>query len=138
VQSLQSIIDSSSNKIITADVLIKDAIEVTIDVQASINLAPEYKQTPNTEQQAINEVVTAITDYINDNKMGTKLEKSDIVQVAHNVTGVDNVILSSVIITRSLNPVYGISPAQVENTSALANQYLSAGTITISSVAPGV
>jgi len=134
IQSLQALIDLPSNKIITADVLVKEAIKVSIDVQASINLESQFKETPNTETQTINSVITAVTDYINNFKMGTKLEKSDIVQIIHNVTGVDNVILSSVQITRSINPVYGIAPEQVENTSALANEYLAAGTITIQSL----
>lgn len=134
IQSLQSLIDEPSNKIITADVLVKEAVKVTIDVQASINLEPQYKETPNTETQTINSVITALTNYLNNFKMGTKLEKSDIVQIIHNVTGVDNVILNSVVITRSINPVYGINPEEVENTSALANEYLSAGSITIQSV----
>lgn len=134
IQDLQTIIDQPSNKIITADVLVKAAIKVTIDVESSINLAPEYKTTPNTESQTLNSVITAVTEYLNNVKMGTKLEKSDIVQIIHNVTGVDNVILSSVKITRSINPVYGISDEQVENTTALANEYLSAGTINITSL----
>ncbi len=135
INDLQTLIDDPSNKIITADVLVKEAIKVTIDIQADINLEPSFKSTPNTETQTVNSVIQAVTQSINNVKMGTKLEKSDIVQIIHNVSGVDNVILNSVTITRILNPVYGIAPVEVENTTALANEYLSAGTITINSVA---
>ena len=134
IQDLQTLIDQPENKIITADVLVKDAIKVTIDVEASIDLEPEYKATPNTETQTVNSIITAVTDYINDFKMGTKLEKSDIVQIIHNVEGVDNVVLNSVQLTRSINPIYGINPTIIENTTAQANEYLSAGDITISSL----
>jgi len=135
VTDLQTVFDEPSNKIITADVLAKAAIKVTIDVEASVNLDPAYKTTTNVETQTINSIITAVTDSVNTVKMGTKLEKSDIVQTIHNVAGVDNVLLNSIILTRSINPIYGIEPSQVENTQALANEYLAAGTVTINSVA---
>ncbi len=134
IQDLQTLIDDPENKIITADVLVKEAIKVTIDVEADVNLDDDYKATPNTETQTTNNIISAITNYINNFKMGTKLEKSDIIQIAHNVEGVDNVIVSSVKLTRSINPVYGIEPTEIENTTASANEYLSTGTVTIRSL----
>ena len=135
INDLQTIIDDPANKIITADVLVKSAIKVTIDIQVDVNLEPSYKTTPNTELQTLATIETAIINSINSTKMGTKLEKSDIVQTIHNVAGVDNVVLDSVVITRSINPVYGIAPLEVENTQAFANEYIAAGSVSVNSVA---
>lgn len=134
INDLQTIIDDPNNRIITADVLIKQAIKVTIDVQLNVNLDPSYSSTPNTQTQTVNSIITALTNYINSVKMGTRLQESDIVQVAHNVTGVDNVVLNSIVIIRSINPVYGIAPQQVMDTQAFANEYLETGTITVNVV----
>ena len=134
INTLQNIIDQPDNKIVTADVLVKDAVKTIIDVQTSVNLLREYKSTSSTETQTINNIITAITDYLNSELLGQKIEKSDIVQVAHGVPGVDNVILNSIIITRRYDSIYDIDPLQVENIQAGANEYFYTGNIQITSV----
>lgn len=131
IQQLQNTINQPNNKIITADVLIKSALEVTVDVIASISLLPSYSATPNTSQNTVNSVITAITNYINNNKMGTTVQEADIIQIIMNVNGVSNVVVNSVTITINFNPVYDLAPETVTNTSALANQYLSTGNVSI-------
>jgi hypothetical protein len=131
IQQLQNTINQPNNKIITADVLVKSALEVTVDVIASISLFPSYSTTPNTTQNTVNSVITAVTNYINNNKMGTTVQEADIIQTIMNVTGVANVVVSSVTITTNFNPVYGLAPETVTNTSALANQYLVTGNVSI-------
>jgi uncharacterized phage protein gp47/JayE len=131
INTLQTLINSPSNKIITADVLVKAAIEVTIDVNATINLLPAYSTTPNIITQTQNTVIQAVTNSINNTQMGTDVQESDIIQTIMNVTGVSNVVVSSVILTRAINPIYGIPPEQVIDTNAAPNEYLSPGTISI-------
>jgi hypothetical protein len=134
INTLQSVIDQPDNKIITADVLVKSAIKLIIDIQGSVNLLPQYKATSSTKKQTINNVITALTNYINSDLLGQKLEKSDIVQVMHNVAGVDNVVLNSITITRRYDPIYDIAPLTVENITSESNQYFNAGIINIQSV----
>jgi len=134
VNTLQDIINQPDNKIITADVLVKAAVKVIIDVQTSVQLLPSFKSTSSTETQTIDNVITAVTDYLNSELLGQKIEKSDIVQVVHAVPGVDNVILSSIVITRRFDPIYDTEPLQVENIQAGDNEYFFTGNIDIDSV----
>ena len=71
---------------------------------------------------------------INSSSLAPKLEKSDIVQIIHNVDGVDNVILNSIVITRRENEYYDTEALVVEDIQAEANEYFEAGSINISSV----
>jgi uncharacterized phage protein gp47/JayE len=135
ISSAQSIIDSDENKIIAADALVKDAVEVILDIVSSVVLEPSFKTTPEAQTQTIGNIITAIVDSINTNKLGQTFQESDLIQTIHNVPGVDNVIISSIVITRRYSPFFNIRQQQVTDTTVNPNEYFVAGNINIQSVA---
>ena len=134
IDDLQTTLNSDSNKILTADVLAKVANEILVDVYCNVNLLPNYQVTPNTQQQTINNINQAVVNFIDTMKMGTKLEKSDLVQIIHEVPGVDNVVLNTVQITKRYQPIYNIPNQTVENIYPASNEYLVAGVINVVAV----
>ena len=131
INDLQAIIDDPNNKIITADILVKQAIDLIIDIQMTVSLLPAYLTTNSIIDQTTNNVIAALTNYVNSQSLGSKIEKADLVQVAHNVDGVDNIVLNSITITRRYDPLYDVDPLVVENIQAGANEFFSAGNIKI-------
>jgi uncharacterized phage protein gp47/JayE len=128
---LQSVLDSPGQKILTADVLAKQAIDILIDVYMEIQLNADVSSTPQTTEITRQNVITALSASINNKTLGSVLQESDLVQVAHNVTGVDNVVLSSIKITRSRPVFYNANTEPIIDDNALENQYFSSNNITV-------
>ncbi len=135
ITNAQAVLDSDDNKIIAADALAKNSIEVTLDIVANIVLYPAFKETPEAQTQTVGNVITAIVDSINTNKLGQSFQESDLIQTIHNVEGVDNIIISSIIITRRYSPFFDIRQQQVTDTTTNPNEYFVAGNINITSIA---
>ena len=134
IVTLQDTLDDDNNKILTADVLAKNAQKVLIDVDMSITLLEEYTVSTATENQTISNVVEAIAQTINNNTLGSKLEESDLVAAAHNVPGVDNIILSSVVIIRKRPIYYDDTNEQITDDVSQPNQYFESDNISITLV----
>ena len=134
IQQAQAVIDSAINKIVAADCLVKNSIEVTLDINSNIVLYSSYKETPEAEAQTVNNVVSAVVNSINTNKLGQTFQESDLIQTIHNVAGVDNVVIPSVTITRRYSPYFDINQQQVMDTTVNPNEYFVAGNINIISV----
>jgi len=105
---------------ITADVLVKVAEEVKIDVTAEIIVLPSYATSSDTVKQ---DVADNISSSLNATALNTTLDVSDIVANAYNVAGLDKIT-----ITRFNQQ--GQS-GTVTTVVAGKNQYLAAGTVTI-------
>lgn len=134
IQQAQAILDLPINKIVAADALVKEAIEVTLDIVANIVLYPDYKTTPEAQSQTVGSVVAAVANSINTNRLGQTFQESDLIQTIHNVAGVDNVIIPSIVITRRYSPFFDINQQKVQDTQVNPNEYFSAGNINIASV----
>jgi uncharacterized phage protein gp47/JayE len=104
---------------ITADVLIKESQEKSIDVSMRIVLLPEFATQSQTILQDAND---AVSTFLTANSMGTTIDSSDLVNALYSVQGIDRV--------RMINFSYG-SSGNVLSISAEENEYLSAGTVTI-------
>lgn len=104
---------------ITADVLVKSAIEKKIDVVAYIVLLPEYV---SQSQIIVQDAVDSITSFLSANSLGTTIDSSDIVDRLYSVNGIDRVRIVSFSSGDSGN---------VLSISANKNEYLSSGTISI-------
>ncbi len=104
---------------ITADVLVKSAIEKSIDVNIKIVLLSEYI---SQEQTVIQDAIDVVTNFLNASSLGTTVDASDIVNVLYSVSGIDRVS----IISFSTN-----GTGNVLSITASKNQYLSAGAVTI-------
>lgn len=134
VDDLQSVLDSPDNKILTADVLAKEAIKLLVDVTMQVELFPDFRSTPATEQLTISNVTSAIIDTINNVQLGNTVQESDIIAAAANVDGVDQVVISSVIITKKRPAYFDTNQESIIDESALENQYFTADTINVTSV----
>jgi uncharacterized phage protein gp47/JayE len=127
INLLQNILNADDKHIITADVLVKEAKKITVNVSASVELESDYKETTSIESTTIGNIITAVKNYINNSKLGSKIEESDIVQIIHNVTGVDNVILNSIVITKSRSPYYDEETQTITDITSAENEYFVAG-----------
>jgi hypothetical protein len=134
VSNLQSILDDSNIKILTADVLAKEAEKIYIDVYMDVELLPEYKTTATTQQETIGLVELAIANQINGTTLGNQVQESDIVTAAHNVAGVDNVVINSVTLTKTRPAVLDIAAESIVDDDALSNQYFVASNIQVNSI----
>jgi hypothetical protein len=134
VEDLQNVLDSADNKILTADVLAKEAIQLLVDVTMSIKLFPDFKTTTATEQLTVSNVQAAIIETINNIQLGNVVQESDIIAAAANVEGVDQVVISSVIVTKRRPEYFDTTQEAIIDESALENQYFLADTINVSSI----
>jgi hypothetical protein len=105
---------------ITADVLVKAAVEVKVDVAAEIIVLPSFATSSDTVKQ---DVADNISASLNATSLNTTLDASDVVANAYNVAGLDKIT-----ITR-LNR-QGAS-GTVTTIVAGKNQYLAAGTVSV-------
>lgn len=104
---------------ITADVLIKAAEAIDIDMTIRIVLLEEFA---NQEQTVLQDAVDAVSTFLNANSLGTTIDQSDVVNALYGVSGIDRV--------QVLNFSTGDS-GNLLSISAQKNQYLRAGAVTI-------
>lgn len=105
---------------ITADVLVKAAVSVPIDVTLQIVALPNFT---GGDQNLIQNVTEAITTFLSGNSLGTVVDASDVINAAYNVTGVDRVE----IITFNTQGSIGIR----QSISADRNSFITAGNVTV-------
>jgi uncharacterized phage protein gp47/JayE len=103
---------------ITADVLVKEAFEIEIDVSGEIIISDEITSGKET---ILENVVNAVVNLLNASSLGTSIDYSDIITVAASVTGVESVNISQ----------FNESGKQGRKTSlrALQNQSIVAGAV---------
>jgi len=104
---------------ITADVLVKAAKAKDIDVNIRIVLLSEFT---DQEQTVIQDAIDAVTSFLSASSLGTTIDASDVVNVLYTVNGVDRV---QVINFSTINS------GNLLSITAKKNEYLRAGTITI-------
>ena len=105
---------------ITADVLIKQASPLIIDVALKFIPLPTFIQSVNNVQQALEE---AITIFVTATGLNTTLDASDIINAAYQVAGVDRITLTKF----NLSGKTGLR----QTISAGRNEYIVAGAITV-------
>lgn len=119
-----NLINTISNTIedvrpITADVLIKEAKEKSIDSIIKVVLLPEYQ---SQEQTVLQDATDAIISFLTSSSLGITIDASDITKTLYSVQGIDRVTIISF--------SYGDS-GNVLSITADRNEYLTAGTIVI-------
>lgn len=134
IDDVQSIINADDKHIITADVLVKEAQKILVDVTMDVKLEAAFKETIVTTQQTIANVEDAIISKINNTQLGNTVEESDLIQAAHNVDGVDNVIINSIRITKKRSVLFDTTTQQITDDTSAPNQYFAADSITVTSV----
>jgi uncharacterized phage protein gp47/JayE len=112
---MQAVIDADVSHITASDVLVREATEIPVDVTMEISISSGFDFT--TVQSG---VITIITDNLNALQLDDDLQRSDLVQWAYEVDGMDKVNLTTLI------------PAA--DVVCNKTQYLRAGTITITEI----
>ena len=122
IEDLQLQIDADDGQIVTADVLVKEADEVDIDITADVTLFPG-----NTGATEINNIQTAITQFINALGLGDSINRSDIVGVIEDVPSVDAVDLSTLVLVKDGVPL----PSNEQRLVVFKSEFPRASIITI-------
>ena len=105
---------------ITADVIVKSASSILIDVSADILVLREFEESKTIVAQNVGD---KIASYINSLSLGATLHPSDIVNVAYQVTGLDSIVI------QRFNKSNVIGNASY--IKAFRNQYMQANNIQI-------
>ena len=88
IELVQNLINKDENKVLGADILIKEATRIYIDISFVLNVLPGYSKAV---------VIANITQILNSNiqtlSLNTPLQQSDIVEWVYGVSGVDQIIL---------------------------------------------
>jgi hypothetical protein len=109
---------------ITADVLVKAATKIELDVTAKIIVMPAYKDREETVTQDVADNITAT---LTASALGTTLDSSDIVNNAYNVAGLDRITITKFNKT-------GVTGTKLSIT-AEKSQYLAPGTVSVTAEA---
>ena len=135
IDNVQAVIDLPDNKIITADVLIKEAEQINLSITMNVVIAPSYQATAATLQQTIGNIQSAVAATINSTELGDTIQEANLIQAAMNTSGVTNVDVSNVQIIASRSPYYNNTQIQITNdANTLTNQYFVPNNIVINSV----
>lgn len=109
---------------ITADVLVKEAAELKVDVIGTLLINDDVV---NNTDSIIEDVNNVITNLLNSTRLGTIVDYSDIISAATSVSGIDSINIST------FNE--GGNTGKKTFIKALDNQYISPGTIQFEAVA---
>jgi uncharacterized phage protein gp47/JayE len=124
VRIIQSFIADAQNEILGADVLVKLAISVPVNISADIRIIPGFD--PATVQT---DTEDAVNEFFNSKLLGDDVQVSDVVTVMGSTPGVDSVDLTTFEMAKASAPSLFLQ-------EVLANkqEYLRAGTVVITVV----
>jgi len=123
IPTLQAAVDGDSAKIVGADVLIKEAKILLIDVTATIELFAGYDIT-----EVATNVETAIANALSDYLIEQEVQQSDIIAVIAAVEGVDDVLVP---LTKFEESEGDITQDSDGNLVIPWDSYATSGTITV-------
>jgi uncharacterized phage protein gp47/JayE len=95
IPTLQNTISADTGHVVGADILVKEANATVITVQANIAIISGY-----TASDVISNAQTAVTNFLVTNTLGASFSQSQIVAVIEDTPGVDEVDLTSLVITK--------------------------------------
>lgn len=95
IPTLQNIYNTPSNHIVGSDILVKEAIPTVITVSASIGIISGFNAS-----SVISAASTALTNFLVTNTLGATFSQSQIVAVIENTPGVNEVDLTTLVITK--------------------------------------
>ncbi len=127
--SIMTILDNliEANRTVTADILVKLAVEVPINV--SLTVYADDTITASGEATFNAAIVSAIATYIETNTLGSVIQQSDIVKAVYAVSGVDRIVLPFTVLNAPSIPAYatGVHDEMV----LTSNQYATDDVITV-------
>lgn len=105
---------------ITADVLLKAAIPLPVDVSLEVVALPNFT---GGSQNLVQNVAEVVTTFLSNNGLGTIVDSSDVINAVYNVTGVDRVEVTGF----NLSGETGVR----QSISADRNSFITAGVISV-------
>jgi len=116
IVNLQTGINSNNNRIIGADVLIREAIEILVNVGAFITVYPGF-----TKADVATAAVSNVTSLLESSTLGTSISESDIIATIQDTPGVASVSIPiSIEISTPTNPTF----TSVTTLTTAENEYL--------------
>lgn len=125
IEDIQNLVDTDTNKITNADVLVRAARARLINITATIRILPGFTAT-----SVSNDVITNVTTFINSYHVGQEVQQSDVINAIIDTTGVDDVLVP---LTRLEEDVStgGITQDANGNLVIPADSYAIAGSIVV-------
>jgi hypothetical protein len=108
------------NRPVSADVLVKAATPILIDVEMAVVVTQAYENSTSIVQQNVQDIITTS---LNATALNTTIDSSDLIKDAYDVAGVDRVRIISFNKEDEAGSVLSIS--------AQENEYLQANTVTV-------
>lgn len=93
IGDLQAVLDSDINHIVASDILVKEAYQALINVQAAIAVVSGFDPA-----STVSAAQTNLTAFLTTNQLGGSFSQSQIVAVLENTPGVDEVDLTSLVV----------------------------------------
>ncbi len=125
IETLQTQLDADDGHIVTADVLVKEAIEAVIDIELDVKLFPG-----NSTAQAISDIQTALSNEINNLGIGDSIDRSDVIGTVEGVASVDQINVNTLILEKNGNPL----PPTEQRLQIFKTEYPRVSTITVNIV----
>lgn len=125
IETIQNQIDADDGHVITADILVKEADEVVVDIIADVTLFPG-----NVPATSIADIQTALSNDINSLGLGDSIDRSDVIASIESVVSVDQVNVSTLSLAKDTIP---LAPTE-QRLQVFKNEYPRIGTITINIV----
>jgi uncharacterized phage protein gp47/JayE len=125
IESLQLLLDDDGAHIVTSDILVKEANLATIGVTCDVTLFSGILFS-----DAISAVQTAVTNYINGLGLGDNIDRSNIIEVIQNVSSIDSVDVSTLILTKNAVPI----PTAQQRLPITKTEYPRTGTVVVNVV----
>lgn len=122
IESLQLGYDADDNHIITADILVKEATQATVDIVADVTLFPG-----NSAATSISAIQTALSTAINALGLGDSIDRSDVISIIESVSSVDQVNVNTLQLFKNLV----LLPPTVQRLQIFKTEYPRLGIITI-------
>jgi uncharacterized phage protein gp47/JayE len=123
IPTLQNIVSSDTGHVVGADILVKESTATVITVSANIAIISGY-----TSSDVISNAQTAVTNFLVTNTLGSSFSQSQIVAVIENTPGVDEVDLTSLVITQDGNTIT-TQTVTVDKTSFIQLQSVNIGLV---------
>lgn len=96
IQELQAVLEASDTHIITSDILVKEAVQATIDVTADVTIFPGF-----VISEAVSNIQTVLSQNINALGLGDSIDRSDIISIIESVSSVDQVNISTLVLVKN-------------------------------------
>jgi uncharacterized phage protein gp47/JayE len=128
IDDINDILDTERQKIITADVLVKLAKQVPVNVSVTV-----YADDTISDSVTFTDAITtAIEESLDSDLLGNKIEQSDLVQAIYEVVGVDRVNLPFTVLNAPSKAAYTAGPYNLIQLDA--NEFSWFGTISVTVV----